>query len=92
MPRIKMVSSGDLDQFLEASLKARTAQDSFWSSLSVLGVVGWSVVLPTLLGVALGIFLDRRWPGRVSWAITLLFAGLVLGCVNAWVHLRGNHR
>jgi len=73
-------------------LKARAAKDSFWSSLGVLGVVGWSVALPTLLGVALGVFLDSRWPGRTSWTITLLFAGLVLGCVNAWIHLRGDHR
>ncbi len=73
-------------------LKARAAPDTFWSSLGVLGTVGWSVVLPTLLGVALGIFLDRRWPGPVSWTITLLFAGLGLGCFNAWIHLKGNHR
>jgi len=73
-------------------LRARTAKDTFWSSLGLLGTVGWSVVLPTLLGVALGIFLDRHWPARVSWTLTLLFAGLMLGCLTAWVHLRGNHK
>ena len=72
-------------------LRARTAKDTFWSSLGLLGIVGWSVVLPTLLGVALGIFLDRRWPGRMSWTLTLLFTGLTLGCLTAWIHLRGNH-
>jgi len=71
-------------------LKARAAKDTFWSSLGVLGVVGWSVVLPTLLGVALGAFIDSRWPGQLSWTITLLLAGLTLGCVNAWTHLRGH--
>lgn len=73
-------------------LKARAEKDSFWSSMGVLGVVGWSVVLPTLLGIGLGVFLDRRWPGRISWTITLLFAGLMLGCVNAWIQLRGYRR
>jgi ATP synthase protein I len=72
-------------------LRARTAKDSFWSSLGVLGTVGWSVVLPTFLGIAVGVFLDRRWPARFSWTVALLFAGLVLGCFNAWIHLRGNH-
>jgi ATP synthase protein I len=54
--------------------------------------VGWSVTLPTLLGIALGVVIDRRWPGRFSWTLTLLFLGLVFGCANAWLHLRGNHK
>jgi ATP synthase protein I len=73
-------------------LRARTEDKSFWSSVQVLGMVGWSVTLPTLLGIALGIFIDRRWPGRFSWTLMLLFAGLVFGCANAWLHLRGNHK
>lgn len=73
-------------------VRARTRKDSFWSSFGLLGTVGWSVVLPTLLGVAAGVFIDRRWPGRFSWTAMLLFAGLVVGCVNAWMHLRGDHR
>jgi len=73
-------------------LRARAQKDAFWSSLGVLGVVGWSVVLPTLLGIALGIFLDSRRPGRISWTLTLLFTGLALGCANAWVHLKGNRK
>ena len=52
--------------------------------LSVFGIVGWSVVIPTLLGVALGIWIDGRWPGRFSWTLMLLFGGLILGCLNAW--------
>ena len=70
-------------------LRARSGKDTFWSSLQLLGVVGWSVALPTLLGIALGIFIDRRWPGGFPWTLTLLFAGLVFGCANAWAHLRG---
>jgi ATP synthase protein I len=30
---------------------------------------------PILGGVALGLWLDRRWPGEVSWTLTLLLAG-----------------
>ena len=73
-------------------LRARAGDKGFWSSLQVLGVVGWSVTLPTLLGIALGIFVDRRWPGRFSWTLMLLFIGLVFGCTNAWLHIRGNHK
>jgi ATP synthase protein I len=73
-------------------LRARGGDNGFWSSVQVLGVVGWSVTLPTLLGIALGIYLDRRWPERFSWTLMLLFAGLLLGCANAWMHIRGNHK
>jgi ATP synthase protein I len=76
----------------ERMLRAREGDSGFWSSLQVLGVVGWSVALPTLLGIALGVFLDRRWPMRVSWTLTLLFAGLMFGCINAWLHLGGKEQ
>jgi ATP synthase protein I len=46
--------------------------------------VGWSVVIPTLLGVAAGVWIDGRWPGRFSWTLMLLLGGLLLGCWNAW--------
>ncbi|WP_454731109.1 MULTISPECIES: AtpZ/AtpI family protein [Cupriavidus] len=55
-----------------------------WSGLGMMGLVGWSVVVPTLLGAALGIWLDEHYPGRHSWVLALLVAGLVLGCFNAW--------
>jgi ATP synthase protein I len=55
-----------------------------WSGLSMMGLVGWSVVVPTLLGTALGLWLDERYPGKHSWTLALLIAGLTLGCFNAW--------
>ena len=50
----------------------------------MMGLIGWSVVIPTLLGAAFGIWLDNRQPGNHSWTLTLLFIGLIIGCVNAW--------
>lgn len=55
-----------------------------WSGLGMMGLIGWSVTVPTLLGAALGIWLDRHHPGAYSWTLTLLVAGLALGCWNAW--------
>ncbi len=52
--------------------------------LGTMGLIGWSVVLPTLLGAALGIWLDARHAGTHSWTLALLVAGLSLGCLNAW--------
>ncbi len=55
-----------------------------WSGLGMMGLVGWSVAAPTLLGAALGIWLDKNHPGSHSWTLMMLAIGLVLGCVNAW--------
>jgi ATP synthase protein I len=48
------------------------------------GVIGWSVSVPTLIGIVLGVWLDRRWPGSFSWTLALLLAGVTVGCLNAW--------
>jgi len=66
-------------------LKGRRDQGrSVWSGLGMFGLIGWSVVVPTLLGALLGIWLDQRYPGGRSKTLTFLLAGLVLGCFNAW--------
>jgi ATP synthase protein I len=66
-------------------LKAqRTESHTVWFGLGMVGLVGWSVAVPTLLGIALGSWLDRRHPAAHSWLIWLLFAGLIIGCANAW--------
>jgi len=55
-----------------------------WFGLGMMGLIGWSVVVPTLLGAALGSWLDERHPGAHSWTLALLVAGLCIGCLNAW--------
>lgn len=66
-------------------LKAqRQITQTVWSGLGMMGLVGWSVAIPTLLGAALGLWLDRSYPGDHSWTLALLAIGLALGCVNAW--------
>ena len=65
-------------------LKARKSTQGVWFGLGMMGLVGWSVVVPTLLGAALGIWLDRHYPGSHAWTLALLVAGLAIGCFNAW--------
>ena len=55
-----------------------------WFGLGMMGLIGWSVAIPTLLGAAFGIWLDHRYPGGHSWTLALLVIGLVIGCLNAW--------
>ncbi len=69
----------------ERKLRARREKrQSAWFGLGMFGLIGWSVAIPTLVGVAIGAWIDRRWPGQVSWTLTLLIVGVVLGCFNAW--------
>jgi ATP synthase protein I len=66
-------------------LKARRdGAPGVWSGLGMMGLVGWSVAVPTLLGAGLGMWLDQRYPQLHSWTLALLVAGLTLGCLNAW--------
>jgi ATP synthase protein I len=57
---------------------------SVWFGLGMSGLIGWSVTVPTLLGAALGIWLDKHYPNTFSWTLMLLFIGLIIGCLNAW--------
>jgi len=66
-------------------LKAqRHTTRTIWFGLGMMGLIGWSVAIPTLLGASLGLWLDKHYPGPHSWTLTLLFIGLIIGCVNAW--------
>jgi len=69
----------------ERKLKAqRHTTRTIWFGLGMMGLIGWSVAIPTLLGAALGLWFDKHYPGPHSWTLTLLFIGLIIGCVNAW--------
>ena len=59
-----------------------------WFGLGAMGVVGWSVAIPTVLGVLAGHWLDSRHPDPVSWSLTLLVIGAALGGLSAWRWLR----
>ena len=66
-------------------LKARRNPGTgVWFGLGMMGLIGWSVVVPTLLGAAIGQWIDSLHPDNRSWTLALLVAGLVLGCWNAW--------
>jgi len=65
-------------------LKARKSDQGVWFGLGMMGLIGWSVVVPTLLGAALGVWLDEHHPGKHAWTLALMVVGLAIGCANAW--------
>lgn len=75
------------DQIGEKSdrkLQARREKNNIWFGLGMFGIVGWSVAIPSLLGIALGVWIDTRFPSKYSWTLMCLIIGVGLGCFNAW--------
>jgi ATP synthase protein I len=82
-------SSGELGERVGSKevrkVRMRKSRDrTLWHGIGAAGVSGWSIAVPTLIGVLVGMSLDRRWPGDFSWSLALLLAGVTLGCFNAW--------
>jgi ATP synthase protein I len=70
-------------------LKAKGEQHrSIWFGMGMFGMVGWSVATPTLLGVVVGLWIDRRWPSRFYLKLKFLLIGVLLGCFKAGYRLR----
>jgi ATP synthase protein I len=64
--------------------RRRAVEPSLGRYLAQIGVVGWMVVTPGLLGVVLGRWLDRTLGTGIFCTAPLLLAGLALGCWSAW--------
>jgi ATP synthase protein I len=66
-------------------LKARSRNEkNIWFGLGMSGLVGWTVAVPTLIGAAIGLWIDDRHPSSYSWTLMLMMTGLLIGCLNAW--------
>ena len=93
------MSGSESDEAREIARKARRREEarkredeSAWFGVGMFGMVGWAVAVPALAGTALGIWIDSRWPGAMSWTLVGLFAGVGLGCLNAWFWIRREGR
>jgi ATP synthase protein I len=79
------VFTREVEEKAKRKLRAkRNSSQGVWFGLGMMGLIGWSVAIPTLLGAALGIWLDNKYQGTLSWTLTFLIIGLVIGCLNAW--------
>ena len=75
--------------------KMRSRQDearNVWFGLGMFGVVGWSVAIPALIGIFVGVWIDMTWKSPYSWTLMLLMIGIAAGCVNAWFWVRRESR
>lgn len=83
---------GDLLDTVERSqerkVRSRDRRPEIARGLGSSGVVGWSIAVPTLVGIAVGVWLDRRVDSDYSWTLVLLAVGLVVGGLTAWYWVR----
>ncbi len=68
----------------QKKIKSQEEGPEIMFGLGLFGIVGWSIAVPTLLGIFVGVFLDKKFTQSFSWTLTLLFVGVVIGSLNAW--------
>lgn len=66
----------------------REGEPSFARHLAQVGVLGWTIVIPTLVGAFLGRWLDQRFAAGIFWTGALLVLGLAAGCWAGWRWMR----
>ena len=93
-----MTDESTRDDDLVASVRRRTVRSeraqregepSFGRYLAQVGVLGWTIVVPTLLGMFLGRWIDQRLGTGIFWTGPLLMLGLSIGCWAAWRWMHG---
>ncbi len=55
----------------DRKLKARKEAKNIWFGLGMFGMVGWSVAIPSLLGIGLGVWIDTHIQSKYSWTLKL---------------------
>lgn len=83
----------DRDDALLGGVRRRSARHRSWlrdgeptlvRQFARVGVLGWLVVVPALLGAWLGHLIDAKLGGGVFWTAPLLLVGLAIGCWSGW--------
>ncbi len=49
-----------------------------------IGVLGWIIVTPALIGLFTGRWIDSRLGTGIFWSAPLLLVGVCIGCWSAW--------
>ena len=92
----RMHSHDDFCRRVETQLRrargsAADGSKAAWFGLGTVGVVGYTVALPTLLGIALGLVLDVHFREAFSWTLCGLALGVIVGASQAVAWLAREH-
>jgi ATP synthase protein I len=62
----------------------REGEPSLARFIGQIGVLGWIIVAPTLIGLFVGRWLDHRFGSGIFWTAPWLLIGVVVGCWSGW--------
>ncbi|HMB72795.1 MAG TPA: AtpZ/AtpI family protein [Gammaproteobacteria bacterium] len=88
-----MSNQTDRDGPLDDAVKIRRQRREHWQregersiaqNLAMIGALGWTIVMPTLIGLFIGRWLDQTFHSGIFWTLGLLVLGLTIGCTLAW--------
>ncbi|MCB1485498.1 MAG: AtpZ/AtpI family protein [Hyphomicrobiaceae bacterium] len=68
----------------------RTGERPVWKNISMIGVLGWLIVTPTLAGVLVGRALDEHFGTGIFWSGALIVTGAAFGGYLAWQRIKKN--
>jgi len=64
--------------------RKQAGEQPIWKNLSMIGGFGWLIIVPTLLGVLLGRWLDQTLATGILFSSALIFLGVVVGGYFVW--------
>ena len=70
----------------------RSPTTGVWYGLGMVGLIGWSVVIPMMFGALLGRWIDNKGAGGFIWTLLFLLVGLTLGCISVWCWINKMNR
>ena len=78
--------SGKIAAKEKQKLKARREKNrTVWFGLGMMGIVGWSVAVPSLLGAALGLWLDKKYNHGPLLVLEILRVIIGVLLIGFWV-------
>jgi ATP synthase protein I len=78
-----------IDEQVERLKKAERDRPTLLAQTTYIGTLGLLLVLPVVAGAYLGRWLDTLMAGySLRWTLSLIFLGLVVGCINVYLFVR----
>jgi ATP synthase protein I len=63
---------------------AEQPEPSLGARLGQMGILGWTIVVPTLIGVVIGRWIDRALGTGIVFSAALIMVGAAIGLWSAW--------
>ena len=82
----KMLEQIEIDERRKRRWQRKKGR-SAWFGLGLSGLVGWMIILPTLLGILIGAWIDENFPSSIPWTLVLMLLGLVFGATSTYFWL-----